>query len=77
VLTNNVYTIWHNARYSFGVSGLGGFALTDTLNDIVEGCKNSFPIGDFPPFGIELGFTTDADFIPAFLMEFTLGASLS
>ena len=61
--------------YDAGISGLLGLAFTGAISDLSEGCKQVFPIAEFPPFGLQLGFINDD--IPTFLMEFNGGASAS
>lgn len=61
--------------YDLGLSGLLGLGLSGTQADLLDGCKQSFPIVEFPPFGLQLGFIMDT--IPTFLMEFAGGASAS
>ena len=61
--------------YDLGLSGLLGLAFSGTQADLSNGCKQAFPIAEFPPFGLQLGFIMDT--IPTFLMEFAGGASAS
>lgn len=61
--------------YDAGISGLLGMAFSGAIADLSAGCKQVFPIADFPPFGLQLGFINDD--IPTFLMEFNGGASAS
>lgn len=60
--------------YDLGFSALLGVALTTgTSADLEQGCKQMFPIVEFPPFSLQVGFVDCADPIP--LIEVTLGLS--
>lgn len=61
--------------YDLGISGLVGIALTGTIADLQDGCKQMFPIASFPPMSIELGSIDCAD--PVFLIEITAGVDAS
>ena len=61
--------------YDAGVAGLAGLAFTGSIADLAAGCKQVFPVADFPPFGLQMGFIATEN--PTFLMEFTGGATAS
>ena len=59
--------------FDAGVSGLIGIAFTGTPTDLQEGCKQMFPIIEFPPFALQIGFIDCEN--PTFLIEITAGLS--
>lgn len=61
--------------YDLGISGLVGIAMTGTIADLQDGCKQMFPIASFPPVSIELGVIDCDD--PVFLIEMTAGIDAS
>ena len=59
--------------YDAGVFGLVGVAFTGTPTDLQTGCKQMFPIIEFPLFALQVGFIDCNN--PTFVIEIQLGLS--